>query len=64
MDLLDIQRRIKIESLSHDFSGNFIGINYDSRKVRPGDIFVAIKVEVVDGQAFLDEAKRRGAIAE
>jgi UDP-N-acetylmuramoyl-L-alanyl-D-glutamate--2,6-diaminopimelate ligase len=63
MDLLDIQRRIKIESISTDFSGNFIGISYDSRTVRPGDIFVAIRGEVVDGHAFIDEAKRRGAIA-
>jgi UDP-N-acetylmuramoyl-L-alanyl-D-glutamate--2,6-diaminopimelate ligase len=63
MDLLDIQRRVKIESLSDDYSGNFIGINYDSRKVRPGDLFVAIRGEIVDGHAFLDEAKRKGAVA-
>jgi len=63
MDLLDIQRRVKIESISPDFSGNFIGLSYDSRQVRPGDIYVAIKGEVVDGHAFIDEAKRRGAIA-
>ncbi len=63
MDLLDIQRRVKIESISPDFSGNFIGLSYDSRQVRPGDIYVAISGEVVDGHAFIDEAKRRGAIA-
>lgn len=63
MDLLDIQRRLKIESISPDFSGNVTGLNHDSRNIKPGDIYVAIKGDVVDGHAFIDEAKRRGAIA-
>ena len=62
MDLLTIQRRIRIESISDNFKGNFIGINYDSRKVMPGDIFFAIRGEVVDGHAFIDEARKRGAV--
>jgi len=63
MDLLTLQRRIRIESISNDFKGNFIGISYDSRKVMPGDIFIAIKGEIVDGHAFIEEARRRGAVA-
>ncbi|MFH1514955.1 MAG: UDP-N-acetylmuramoyl-L-alanyl-D-glutamate--2,6-diaminopimelate ligase [bacterium] len=63
MDLLDLQKRLKIEAISNDFKGNFIGISYNSRVVKPGDIFVAIRGEVVDGHAFLDEAKRRGAVS-
>jgi len=63
MDLLSIQRRIKIESISDNFTGNFSGISYDSRKVQPGDMFFAIRGEIVDGHAFIDEARRKGAIA-
>jgi len=37
------------------------GISIDSRKVRPGDLFVAIPGGRVDGHAFLDAAARAGA---
>lgn len=37
------------------------GISVDSRTVRPGDLFVAIRGERVDGHAFLDAAARAGA---
>ncbi|MGB3399243.1 MAG: Mur ligase domain-containing protein, partial [Candidatus Deferrimicrobiaceae bacterium] len=37
------------------------GISIDSRTVRPGDLFVAIRGERVDGHAFLDAAARAGA---
>ncbi|MEX1012304.1 MAG: Mur ligase family protein [Waddliaceae bacterium] len=33
----------------------------DSRKVQPGDLFIALKGAHVDGHDFLDEAKARGA---
>lgn len=39
------------------------GIQYDSRKVQPGDIFVAIPGTASDGHAFIDDAVRRGASA-
>lgn len=39
------------------------GITADSRKVRPGFIFVAIKGQTVDGRKFITEAKKKGAIA-
>ncbi|MBM4417410.1 MAG: UDP-N-acetylmuramoyl-L-alanyl-D-glutamate--2,6-diaminopimelate ligase [Chloroflexi bacterium] len=38
-------------------------IRTDSRCVRPGDLFVAYPGVRVDGRAFIDEAKRRGACA-
>ena len=37
------------------------GIQFDSRKVKPGDIFVAIKGSNVDGHDYIDEARKRGA---
>mgnify|MGYP006106705377 FL=1 len=38
-------------------------IQFDSRKVQKGDVFVAIKGMVADGHDYLDEAVRNGAIA-
>src|SRR4030095_6673981 len=40
-----------------------LGISYDSRKVRDGHLFVAIKGEKTDGTQFVGEALRRGARA-
>src|SRR5262249_43239213 len=38
-------------------------IEHDSRRVRPGDLFVAIRGEKFDGRAHAAEAARRGAVA-
>ncbi|MCQ8211697.1 UDP-N-acetylmuramoyl-L-alanyl-D-glutamate--2,6-diaminopimelate ligase [Cetobacterium somerae] len=38
-------------------------LEYDSRKIKPGDIFVALKGAVVDGHKYIDKAIERGAIA-
>jgi len=40
-----------------------VGIAYDSRQVRPGFLFVAIKGMVTDGHAFIPDALERGASA-
>ncbi|MBS1990150.1 MAG: UDP-N-acetylmuramoyl-L-alanyl-D-glutamate--2,6-diaminopimelate ligase [Cyanobacteria bacterium SZAS LIN-2] len=39
------------------------GISYDSRTVEPGDIFVSIEGQKVDGNEFIAEAIKRGAAA-
>jgi len=39
------------------------GLAYDSRAVEPGDLFVAIPGEHVDGHDYVDRAAARGAIA-
>jgi UDP-N-acetylmuramoyl-L-alanyl-D-glutamate--2,6-diaminopimelate ligase len=39
------------------------GIAYDSRKVKPGDLFVAIRGERTHGALFIPEAVRHGAAA-
>jgi UDP-N-acetylmuramoyl-L-alanyl-D-glutamate--2,6-diaminopimelate ligase len=39
------------------------GMAYDSRRVKPGYLFVAIQGSKADGHAFLIEAIRRGAVA-
>src|SRR5512144_1931952 len=37
-------------------------VQYDSRKVRPGDMFIAIRGNAVDGHLFIDNAVRQGAV--
>jgi len=39
------------------------GVAYDSRKVKQGDIFIAVKGEKVDGHDFINDAVQRGAVA-
>ncbi|MCX7926026.1 MAG: Mur ligase family protein [Fimbriimonadales bacterium] len=39
------------------------GISVDSRKVRPGDLFVAIVGRTHDGHQFIEDAIARGAVA-
>ena len=38
------------------------GIQYDSRKVRRGDLFVAVRGGAVDGHSFIDKAMEGGAV--
>jgi UDP-N-acetylmuramoyl-tripeptide--D-alanyl-D-alanine ligase len=46
---------------SHDFQA--AGVEMDSRDVKPGDVFVALKGEAMDGHKFLPQAFEKGAVA-
>jgi len=48
-------------SLYGDGSLQAIGVTHDSRQVREGTLFVAIKGSTVDGHRFVDDVMRRGA---
>src|SRR5581483_4308337 len=39
------------------------GVDYDSRRVKPGYVFVAMKGEASDGNRFIDQAIAAGAVA-
>jgi len=39
------------------------GVQYDSRRVRTGDVFVAMRGESTDGNRFIDRAIAQGAVA-
>ena len=39
------------------------GITYDSRKVAPGDLFIALRGSVADGHDYLERAIELGAVA-
>ncbi|MBV9480219.1 MAG: UDP-N-acetylmuramoyl-L-alanyl-D-glutamate--2,6-diaminopimelate ligase [Acidobacteria bacterium] len=39
------------------------GLDYDSRRIKQGDVFIAIRGEVSDGNEYIDAALARGAVA-
>jgi UDP-N-acetylmuramoyl-tripeptide--D-alanyl-D-alanine ligase len=50
-------------ALPHAAEGTVTGVTLDSRSVAPGDLFVAVAGERVDGHDFLDAAAAAGAVA-
>ena len=51
------------EILSQSGNPTVRGLEYDSRKVQPGDVFVAMRGESHDGNRFIDQAITAGAVA-
>jgi UDP-N-acetylmuramoyl-L-alanyl-D-glutamate--2,6-diaminopimelate ligase len=51
------------EVLSRDGDPPVSGLEYDSRRITPGDLFVAMRGESSDGNKFIDKAIRAGAVA-
>ena len=51
------------EVLSQSGNPGIAGVEYDSRRVRPGTVFVAMKGESSDGNRFIDQAISAGAVA-
>lgn len=48
-------------SASHDFQA--AGVEMDSRDVKPGDVFIALQGEAMDGHSFIAKAFEKGAVA-
>jgi UDP-N-acetylmuramoyl-L-alanyl-D-glutamate--2,6-diaminopimelate ligase len=64
MMLLDeITGNAGIISKSGDANPEITGINFDSRQVEPGNLFVAVSGTVSDGHAYIDTAIEKGAVA-
>lgn len=51
------------ELLSRSGEAEVRGVAYDSRQVRPGDLFVAMKGGSSDGNRYIDAAIKAGAVA-
>ena len=52
-----------VEFLSQNGNPDVTSVEYDSRRVRPGSVFVAMKGESSDGNRFIDQAIKNGAFA-
>ena len=51
------------EVLSQSGNPGIGGLEYDSRRIKPGDAFVAMQGESSDGNKFIDQAISAGAVA-
>jgi UDP-N-acetylmuramoyl-L-alanyl-D-glutamate--2,6-diaminopimelate ligase len=51
------------EVLSQSGDASVTGVAYDSRRVKPGYVFVAMRGETSDGNKFIDRAIAAGAVA-
>src|SRR5580700_1828309 len=51
------------EVLAHSGDPGVSGVEYDSRRVKPGGLFVAMRGESSDGNRFIDQAISAGAVA-
>ncbi|MBZ4644972.1 MAG: UDP-N-acetylmuramyl-tripeptide synthetase [Clostridia bacterium] len=63
MLLKDLTSIIEHEYVNGDQNAEISGIAYDSRRVKPGDLFVCIKGFKVDGHEFISQAIGQGAAA-
>src|SRR3989442_12919151 len=50
------------EILSQNGDPGVSGVEYDSRRVKPGCVFVAMRGESRDGNRFIDQAIKAGAV--
>lgn len=55
--------KIKVKSIIGDIEQEVQGIDSDSRNIKTGYMFIAVKGTVVDGHKFIDKAIELGAIA-
>src|SRR5882762_6481531 len=63
MKLADLARGVPGANLEGDGDVDVAGIAYDSRRVKPGDLFVAVSGLHEDGHAFAADAVAKGAVA-
>ncbi|MBN1671321.1 MAG: UDP-N-acetylmuramoyl-L-alanyl-D-glutamate--2,6-diaminopimelate ligase [Kiritimatiellae bacterium] len=63
MKLERIVRGVETRQVQGALTGEITGVAYDSRQVRPGFLFAALRGEKNDGHAFIEDAIKRGAAA-
>jgi UDP-N-acetylmuramoyl-L-alanyl-D-glutamate--2,6-diaminopimelate ligase len=62
-ELKDILYKVHITSTSGDMNVEVKGVCFDSRKIQPGFLFIAVKGIQSDGHQFIEKATSGGAIA-
>jgi len=63
MKLADMVKTVDALAVAGSLEAEITGITYDSRQVRPGNLFVALRGERTDGHRFVEAAVERGAAA-
>lgn len=63
MLLQDVLYKVAIRSVQGSTSAEVTDIQIDSRKVKPGAVFVAVKGAAADGHQFIEKAISSGAVA-
>jgi UDP-N-acetylmuramoyl-L-alanyl-D-glutamate--2,6-diaminopimelate ligase len=61
MNFSDLLRGLHVPHRGGD--PQILGLDYDSRRVKPGWVFVAIRGEATDGNRYIDAALKNGAVA-
>lgn len=63
MKLHKLLDRVEVLAQTAEPDLEITGVSYDSRKVRPGDLFVAVTGFASDGNRFIPMALEKGAVA-
>ena len=63
MKLKELLAGVDVIALGADENMEITGVTYDSRKVNPGDLFVAVTGFAADGNRFIPMAVEKGAVA-
>ena len=58
IDNIDYIETVNIDDIRDDIEG----ISYNSKKTKPGDVFICLTGEHVDGHEYAEEAVANGAI--
>lgn len=62
-ELADLLRNVTTKQIKGDADVRISGITYDSREVKTGSLFFAVKGTRVDGHSFIQQVIDKGAIA-
>ena len=63
MLLRDVLYKVSIRSVSGSTDTAVNDVQIDSRKIKPGALFVAVKGAAADGHQFIEKAVENGATA-
>ncbi|WP_242202263.1 UDP-N-acetylmuramoyl-L-alanyl-D-glutamate--2,6-diaminopimelate ligase [Aestuariivivens insulae] len=63
MALKDILYRVSINAVVGDTGVVVNALEFDSRKIQQGDVFIAVRGHVADGHEYINKALEQGAVA-